>query len=476
MGLSFLNPARLPPGTRVGPWRLMELRGKGAYGAVYQARDATGLHTVALKLALHARDERFAREAELLSRINHPAVPRLRASGFWQPGDGPPHPYLAMDWVEGTPLYEWASEHRPTSRQVMRLLARLARALEATHAAGGLHRDVKGHNVLVRESDGLTFLMDFGSSHYVGAATQTSSPFPPGTPAYRSPEAWRFVAVAEGVTPPPYAPGPADDLFALGVTAYRLITGRYPPATHPEVAESRYWHTEGARAPVASDDNPRCIPELSQWVSRMLAPDVRMRGTARELAEALEQLAAQVGMEADVPLSTEAPTPADEASPWNGRSIPYRAPRTRWPWVAVIGLGGPLVLSLGWRPQAGAAVEMAWGHPVVTAETTDGGTIAVGDSVFAAPASPIQAPSAWSTIALEMPHRPFPGQTRPDATGRCPRKLQIPINGGCWVKLAVENLKDCDEDGYVHKGACYGPAFPPTRPATSSPAHCPTAH
>ncbi len=475
MGLSFLNPARLPPGTRVGPWRLMELRGKGAYGAVYQARDATGMHTVALKLALHARDERFAREAELLSRIHHPAVPRLRASGFWQPGDGPPHPYLAMDWVEGTPLYEWASEHRPTSRQVMRLLARLARALEATHAAGGLHRDVKGHNVLVRESDGLTFLMDFGSSHYVGAATQTSSPFPPGTPAYRSPEAWRFVAVAEGVTPPPYAPGPADDLFALGVTAYRLITGRYPPATHPEVAESRYWHTEGARAPVASDDNPRCIPELSQWVSRMLAPDVRMRGTARELAEALEQLAAQVGMEADVPLSAEAPAPADEASPWNGRSIPYRAPRTRWPWVAVIGLAGPLVLSLGWRPQAGAAVEMSWGHPVVTAETTDGGTIAVGDSVFAAPVATAQIPSAWSAISLDLPPRPFPGQTRPDASGRCPRKVHVPIQGGCWVKLAVDP-KDCAEDGYVYKGDCYLPAYPSSRPATSSPAHCPVRH
>ncbi|MFP2957170.1 serine/threonine-protein kinase [Myxococcus sp. 1LA] len=451
----------------------MDLRGRGAYGAVYRARDVTGTRVVALKLALHARDERFAREAELLSRIHHPAVPRLRASGDWQPTKGPPHPYLAMDWVEGTPLYDWTREHGPTSRQVMALLARLARALEATHAAGGLHRDVKGHNVLVREVDGQAFLMDFGSSHYVGAATQTSSPFPPGTPAYRSPEAWRFAA---GDAAPPYAPGQADDVFALGVTAFRMLTGRYPPSTHPDVAESRFWHAEGAQAPSPRDTNGHCCLALSALVSRMLSPSLHERGTARELAEAMECAVAQTGPEADVPLRVGGAPRSRAAAQWNGRSIPRRARRTRWPWVAIVGLGGPLVLSLGWGPRAGASVTMAPGPPVVSGEATDGGTVAVGDSVFSAPASPIQAPTAWSTIALEMPPRPFPGQTRPDATGRCPRKLQVPINGGCWVKLAVDNLKDCDEDGYVHKGACYGPAFPPTRPATSSPAHCPTRH
>ncbi|WP_426757400.1 serine/threonine-protein kinase [Myxococcus sp. Y35] len=451
----------------------MDLRGRGAYGAVYRARDATGAHTVALKLALHPRDERFAREAELLSRIHHPAVPRLRASGFWQPGKGPPHPYLAMDWVEGSPLYDWASEHCPTSRQVLRLLARLARALEATHAAGGLHRDVKGHNVLVREADGLAFLMDFGASHYVGAATQTSSPFPPGTPAYRSPEAWRFVASADGAAPLPYAPGQADDLFALGVTAYRLLTGRYPPSTHPDVEESRFWHTEGARAPSACEANARCAPELSHLVSRMLSPCLRMRGSARELAEALEHAALRAGPAADVPLFPLGRTRSD-ASQWQ-RAAPYRPRRTRWPWVAILGLGGPLVLSIGWRPRAGAAVEMAPTPNALSAEAADGGTVAVGDSVFAAPVATAQTPSVWSTISLDLPPKPFPGQTRPDSSGRCPRKVHVPIHGGCWVKLAVDP-KDCAEDGYVYKGDCYLPAFPSARPATSSPAHCPAPH
>jgi len=452
----------------------MDLRGRGTYGAVYRARDATGTHTVALKLALHSRDERFAREAELLSRIHHPAVPRLHASGFWQPGKGPPHPYLAMDWVEGSPLYEWASEHRPTSRQVMRLLAELARALEATHAAGGLHRDIKGHNVLVREADGRAFLMDFGSSHYVGAATQTSSPFPPGTPAYRSPEAWRFVVSAEGAAPLPYAPGQADDVFALGVTAFRLLTGQYPPSTHPDVEESRFWHAEGARAPSPRDVNTRCCRELSHIVSRMLSPCVHERGSARELAEALEHANARADTAADVAIFPDETSRAVAPAPWR-RLVPHRPQRTRWPWFAIIGLGGPLVLGIGWRPQASAAVEMAPGPSYLSAETADGGTVAVGDSVFAAPVTTAQTPSVWSTIALDLPPRPFPGQTRPDASGRCPRKVHVPIHGGCWVKLAVDP-KDCAEDGYVYKGDCYLPAFPSARPATSNPAHCPVLH
>ncbi|MFP2913723.1 serine/threonine-protein kinase, partial [Pyxidicoccus sp. 3LFB2] len=187
------KPAALPSGTRIGPWRLVEPRGRGAYGVVYLAvaEEGEGAETVALKLALHPWDKRFVREGELLSRLRHPAVPRLLDHGEWEPLEGVPYAWLAMEWVEGPPLYDWARVQRPTSRQVLQLLAGLARALEATHAAGGVHRDVKGDNVRVRAADGQPFLLDFGSAHYVGAATLTVQAFPPGTPAYRSPEAWR---------------------------------------------------------------------------------------------------------------------------------------------------------------------------------------------------------------------------------------------------------------------------------------------
>src|SRR5687768_8028057 len=100
--------------------------------------------------------------------------------------------WLEMRERPPLPLYEWAQAFFPSSRQVLRVPADLARALEATHAAGGVHRDVKGDNVLVRLEDGQVFLTDFGSGNYPGAAMLTWQVFPPGTPPYRSPEAYRF--------------------------------------------------------------------------------------------------------------------------------------------------------------------------------------------------------------------------------------------------------------------------------------------
>ncbi|QSQ28215.1 serine/threonine protein kinase [Pyxidicoccus parkwayensis] len=467
MEMGKLNPAYLPPGTQVGPWRVLEQRGRGACGAVYRAeRVDLAEDIVALKVALHPWDARFAREAELLSRIRHPAVPGLRGHGQWQNPVDTPYAWLAMELIEGIPLYEWARAQRPTSRQVLQLLARLARALDATHSAGGLHRDVKGSNVLVRQEDGQAFLMDFGSGHHLGARTLTWQPFPPGTPAYRAPEAWRFAyRQSRKARATPYAPAPADDVFALGVTAYRLIAQRYLPSAPPEDAKAWRW-IEDSRAGAPRVHNERCAPELDALVARMLALRPDARGSARELAEALERAAASAGAEADVPLFTgDEPRPLDE---WPVRRVEFRPRRKpRRPWLAVAGMGGLLALGVGWHTHtlpemvhAGVAVQQ-------TEDAKDGGTTAVGDSALTAPVSLPRAPLVWSTISVDLPPRPLPGQTRPDTSGRCPGRSHVAINGGCWKKLSV-GAKDCDED-YVYKGGCYSPAFPPARPATSNP-------
>ncbi|MBZ4415715.1 serine/threonine-protein kinase [Myxococcus sp. RHSTA-1-4] len=467
-----LNPAVLPPGTRVGPWRVVGLQGRGAYGAVYRATGveppASGL--VALKLALFPRDERFGREAELLSRVRHPAVPRLLDAGDWLAPSGTPHPYLAMELIEGVPLYEWARRQPPSSRQVLQLLASLARALAATHAAGGVHRDFKGGNVLVRSSDAQPFLIDFGAGHFLGASTLTWQLFPPGTPAYRAPEAWRYVLRANPDSAPPYPAGPADDVFALGVTSYRLLTEQYPPSTDPELEESRPWYHEGSGARPARDLNDRCCPELSALISRMLSVKPEARGSARELAEALEAAARAAGPEADVPLFAWAAPRAVRLRASPPRRVAPRATGQGWrPWLMAVSVGGTLAFGAGGALGVWLGEESPVEPLALRVEAKDGGAVAVGDSALTAPAAPTQAPSAWSSPAVELPPKPLPGQRRPDASGRCPGELHVPIHGGCWIKLNVA-LKDCDkEDGYVYQGGCYTPALPRARPPMSSP-------
>jgi hypothetical protein len=136
------DPAALPPGTQVGSWRIMGQQGSGSYGVVYRVERVgqEGAGPFALKVARRLLDPRFEREWVLLSRIRHAHVPRFEVQGWVTLPGGVPYPYVVMEWVEGTPLYEWGAREPRTSRQVMRVLAQVARALEATHAVEGVHR------------------------------------------------------------------------------------------------------------------------------------------------------------------------------------------------------------------------------------------------------------------------------------------------------------------------------------------------
>jgi serine/threonine-protein kinase len=133
-------------------------------------------------------------------------------------------------------------------------------------------------------------------------------------------------------------------------------------------------------------------------------------------------------------------------------------------------LGAALALGAAWMLSTHPGVDAEEEHVSSSEETNDGGTVAVGDEALTAPVPLSRAPSAWPTIAVDPPLKPLPGQKRPDANGRCPNnKLQVPINGGCWIKLPLD-MKNCEGDSYyIYKGGCYVPVMPPTRPPTSSP-------
>ena len=469
--------SRLLPGTQVGNWRVVAWHGQGAYGAVYRALRAGQEHegAVALKLALHAWDARFTREAELLSRLSHPSIPRLLDRGLWRHASGAEYPYFVMEWVEGSPLYAWAEQHSPAYRQVCQLLAQLARALAATHAANAAHRDFKGDNVLVRHSDGRALLIDFGSGHFQGAPRLTWEALPPFTSAYRSAQAALFYIRLARARDSYYPPSPADDLYALGVTAYRLVMGEYPPPFDVRQDEHGDWQVTSPDPRPLLERTPRVEPLLREWILRLLSDAPEARGTAEQLAEAMEAAAGDT-----VPVPPPEPRPAAEATAV-GEAVLPKSPRPRarvqaWPaWLALAAAGGAAVLLWTLKPLPVPPSHVsASAQQASDSQAPDAGTAAVGDTSSTESLASAHPPSEREPIAQEPPPEPRPGQTRPDEKGRCPGRTQVAINGGCWVDVtSLMTAESCAENGYVlFKGRCYTHALTPPRKSlpTSNPA------
>lgn len=505
----------LPHGTRVGPWRLKGGRGIGAYGAVYRAvregHEEAG--EAALKLAIHPRDPRIKREVELLRRTHHPSVPCLLDSGDWRHPDGFNYPYVVMEYIEGEPLYRWAARRNPSQHQVLRLLAQAAGALQATHAAGGVHRDVKGGNVLVRPRDDRLFLLDFGAGDYEGAERLTASLLPPGTPAYRSPEAWEYGRSLRRRPHDRYIAGPPDDVFALGVMAYRLVTDEYTPFTDASMEEGKCWRlgSGGPRPP--QELNSRVGPELDAVIQRMLSLKPEERGTAKERAEELERGAernrlepheglfewetlpreewsredladaeelghrarrrsrevVRVAVEADAAKRMEA---SRQQAQGLTRTVARGVPRVRelpgLLWLAATVVGALLLWPRDRQPVSTEEERRVAEHSAAEGQQ-DGGVTYVGDTAMTSAQSFGQAP-AGRGIALEVPPKPLPGQLKPDGNGHC-RKGLIALNGGCWLKVEVGDLENCRvvKNGVVFRAGCYAPMFPTEREPTSAP-------
>jgi hypothetical protein len=484
------TPDSLRPGDQVGPWRIEGYAGRGTYGVVYQARRAgrPGSALVALKVAFFPYDPRFLREVGLLSRVHHPAVPELLDWGWWITVEGRGHPYLAMQWVNGLPLYEWARVHNPTCRQVFQVLAQVAWALEVLHTTEGVHRDVKGDNILV-EPDGQAFLMDFGSGTWVGAPPLTESLMPPGTREYRGPEALRFQWHHLRKRGAHYEPQTFDDLYALGVSFYRLVTGMYPPpGTDPEARLDPIRVPPPPREP-PQRLNARVVPELAALIERMLEANPKDRGLAREVALAAEAASEHAGPGADVALFGPAPSAAGvigvpvpmRSEPKGSAEGPGQVPaqvvsvpvlvRAEPQADATGSLGGCLLITL--VPLAVVVVlcvgrGLRTENPSITQANEpdagvgrDGGTAGLGETSLTSRVTSIDVPISTESIALEMPDEPLPGQQH----APCRRLGQVEINGGCWGLAKMD--PPCADKTYEWKGACYWPVPVRSRPPTT---------
>ena len=212
---------------RIAHFRIRGLLGRGGMGVVYLAEQEDPPRQVALKvvnLAAYSSEAlgRFHREAAVLRRLEHPGIARFFETGVFDSTSGP-LPYLTMEVVEGAPLTLAAARAGLDARQRLSLLADVCDAVAHAHGLGIVHRDLKPENILVGE-DGKPRILDFGVSRVAGrdgeeSSLATRTGFLLGTPQYMSPEQ------AEGI---PGKVGPASDVYAIGMIAFELLTGRPP--------------------------------------------------------------------------------------------------------------------------------------------------------------------------------------------------------------------------------------------------------
>ncbi|MGV1048590.1 MAG: protein kinase domain-containing protein [Solirubrobacterales bacterium] len=304
-------------GSEIAGYRIDARIARGGMGVVYRATHLGLERPVALKvIARELADregfrERFLRESRLAARLDHPAVVPIFDS---REVDG--ELIVAMRLVEGGDLRRLIDREGPLEpARAIALLGQVGDALDAAHAAGIVHRDVKPHNVLV-EGD-RAFLSDFGLAKALEEGPAASGASVVGTAEYMSPEQWRGGAV-----------GPAADVYSLGCVLYEALTG-IPPFARKE-----------------SDTEPEMPEGLDEVIEHAVAkdPDDRYPSCAAMLAAAREREGA--GMAATRVLSASAERPTAPLRPAGAGFGRLRGRKLRWAGAGVAVLAGIVALVL----------------------------------------------------------------------------------------------------------------------------------
>jgi tetratricopeptide (TPR) repeat protein/predicted Ser/Thr protein kinase len=300
-----------------GRYEILQLLGEGGMGAVYKAMDRELDRPVALKLirpelaASPSMLARFKQELLLAHQVTHKNVIRI-----YDLGDADGVKFITMEFVEGQDLRALIHEQKKFSpAQAVEITQQICRALEAAHAVGVIHRDLKPQNVM-RDSSGRILVMDFGLARTLEGDGMTQTGALVGTMEYMSPEQ----ALAKDLDQ-------RSDLFTLGLILYELLTGVTPFRADSAIA-SLLRRTSERAIPVSDHDGT--IPaELSNIVSKCLERDPNLR--YQNASDLLRDLDAWQGNRAGATLGFQ---PAVE--PW-GRTI-------NWPLLT--GIGTVLLLAI----------------------------------------------------------------------------------------------------------------------------------
>ncbi len=311
-------------------FRLGEPLGTGGMGAVFRAEDLMDQRPVAIKILLKgAQDEqarqRFERESQILASIDHPGIVSILRHGY---ATHRRIPWLAMELLEGETLRHLIQRSGPMDpSRVASILSSAADALEAAHAQGVIHRDLKPDNIFLPESGPSVKLLDFGLSLSLSAKKLTATGTVIGTPRYMAPEQ---IASA-------HKSGAAADIYALGVVIYECLTGE-SPFTASDQGQLLGAILQGRVEPLATrrPDLPDGIQEV---VERAMArkPEDRFP-TPRALAEAFIDAAGGRVSKPRFSVADHAPARTSRPSRASRPSKPAKKETLKWVGLVVLGL------------------------------------------------------------------------------------------------------------------------------------------
>lgn len=259
-------------------FRVLSVLGAGGQATTWLAeREVDGV-TVALKVARFGGGEppvRHWSELRILSECRLPCVARFEGSGV---SEG--HPWIAIEFIDGPSLDQWASTRGLAER--VEMLAQIASSLNDLHRSGIVHRDIKPANIIV-SGEGRPIFIDFGLGAALDPALdRTIDGLPAGSPAFMSPEQARGERAVIG---------PASDIWSLGATAFLLLAGEPPHAAAGSVAAqvARAGTEPPRRARSIAPALPRAVAEVLDWA---VSPHIEDRPTdAATLAAALRMAA-----------------------------------------------------------------------------------------------------------------------------------------------------------------------------------------
>jgi len=309
------DDAYLEAGTVLGEYRIEGQIGEGGMGVVYAAvhpliGKRAAVKVLKAELCRSAFNvERFIDEARIVNQIGHPNIVDVFA--FGQTTDG--RSYFVMEWLKGESLRARIARSRLDLDEICEVIRPLARALEAAHEQGVIHRDLKPDNIFLVELRGevpRVKLLDFGIAKLAREEhrmERTATGAMVGTPQYIAPEQAKGYSIDHRV-----------DIYALGGILFELLTGRSPFVADNAMEMVAKHLMEAPPRPSTLTYVP---PELDDLVLRMLSKDPDGRPTLAEVATVIERTSAldRTNVKTPIPRAPSAPinipTPTPPSSP-----------------------------------------------------------------------------------------------------------------------------------------------------------------